>query len=155
MGTDQGEERSLHPVLRAVLWSALLLPVGLLFILLGLLGWSEDRNDREKPAVQVEAVVTATEWVANPNGMSYPRLTIATEDGEIGSVDDRPAEVGEKITVYRLGSGLYGWSVPDPDGRSIWPLVGIGAGGMCLFWIVIVISEARGELKERRELAEQ
>lgn len=155
MGTDQDDERTLHPVLRAVLWSALLLPVGLLFILIGALGWSEDRNDREKPAVRVEAVVTEVESLSSPNGTPTPRLTFVTEDGEIGSVLDRSGVVGETITVFRLGSGLYGWSVPDPEGGSLVPMFMLGAGGMCLFWILIVISEARGQLKERRQLAEQ
>ncbi|MCG7307925.1 hypothetical protein [Brachybacterium sp. ACRRE] len=82
-----------------------------MFGLIGLMALSEQAEDDAVPVVEVHGTVTGTTSRPAPGrgGGSIPIARFRTDDGESGAVEGRTSTVGERITVYRYGSGDYEW----------------------------------------------
>lgn len=141
-----------HPIIGGALWVAVSLIGVLMFLFFGALSWGADREDRGAPPVEIQAIVTEV-GSSSANGGTSPRLTFVTEDGETGWVDDRSGEVGEEITVYRLGSGSYAWTPPDPEGFPWVPAGLLGGAGLCLlaaaYFVLDSWKQVRAERRQR------
>ncbi|WP_152352711.1 hypothetical protein [Brachybacterium subflavum] len=82
-----------------------------MFSLIGLMALSEQAEDDAAPVVEVHGTVTRTTSRPAPGrgGGAIPIALFRTEDGESGTVEGKTTTVGDRITVYRYGSGNYEW----------------------------------------------
>ncbi|WP_152352710.1 hypothetical protein [Brachybacterium subflavum] len=99
-------------------------------------------NGRADP-VEVHATVTAS----HGGGRVAPAAEFRTDEGVEGSIVGS-RDVGERITVYRYGSGEYGWK-PRPDAEPLW-FAG-GAAVLSLSMVVIGVDQVRRSMRRSRQ----
>lgn len=99
-------------------------------------------NGRADP-VEVHATVTAS---SGGGGRVVASAEFRTDEGVEGSIVGSP-DVGERITVYRYGSGEYGWK-PRPDAEPLW-FAG-GAAVLSLSMVVIGVDQVRRSTQRSR-----
>lgn len=131
-----------RPRLRNALAIIVLLGAVAFMLLIAALDWAQDRAERTESAVEVHAFVTEVS-TRTSGGLTTPHLEFVTGYGETGWIEGRSGELGQEITVYRLGSGFYAWEPPESEGFTWVPLGLIGMAGLCLIGIVFAIRGMR------------
>jgi hypothetical protein len=99
-------------------------------------------NGRADP-VEVHATVTAS---SGGGGRVVASAEFRTDEGVEGSIVGSP-DVGERITVYRYGSGEYGWK-PQPGADYLW--YAGGAAVLSLSMVVIGVDQVRTSMRRSR-----
>ncbi|WP_133249856.1 hypothetical protein [Brachybacterium endophyticum] len=126
--------------MRAVLNALVILFAAGVLAMIGILAMGQQRADDHSKPVEVQATVTRA--TSRPTGSrgSTPVVFFRAGDGRSGHVEGRHAAVGDRITVYRHGSGSYYWA-PQTDwfSRSVpWALLALS-----MFAVLLAINEAR------------
>ncbi|MCG7307926.1 hypothetical protein [Brachybacterium sp. ACRRE] len=103
---------------------------------------TNDENGRADP-VEVHATVTASSRGGRGSAAS---AQFRTDEGVEGTISGS-ADVGEHITVYRYGSGEYGWKA-RPGAEPLW--FAVGAGVLSLSMVVIGADQVRRSMRRSR-----
>jgi hypothetical protein len=120
-----------------------------MFGLIGFMALSQQAEDDAAPVVEVHGTVTRTTSRPGPGrgGRVIPIALFRTEDGENGAVEGKTTTVGDRITVYRYGSGNYEWQPTQTwFVRWIWvPMFALAA-------VVAVVgaTQVRGSIRASR-----
>lgn len=92
----------------------------------------------------VEVHATATEVTHFRRGTV---VVFRTDQGVEDTVSGGSADVGEHITIYRYGSGEYGWE-PRPSSAPLW--YACGAAALCLSMVLIGTDQVRRSVRASR-----
>lgn len=95
-------------------------------------------------AEPVEVHATATQVTHFRRGTV---VVFRTDRGLEDTVSGGSADVGEHITIYRYGSGEYGWE-PHPSSAPLW--FACGAAALCLSMVLIGLDQVRRSVRASR-----